>query len=173
MAAVHYKVYYNIEVGDANGDIAVMRIPSVVLNDADPVSAYVTTATTISAALGAPGVITNGKVIRRGFSVLIDEAQLAGGVAAIDAEFPSAADKATLSFANASGSRLQVSIPAPVEGIFHAVPADDTVDPGSAVAAFITAIEAQANDIGGHPLNLYAGGVRRKSRARRRKQHRL
>lgn len=173
MAAVKYRTYLNIEVGDINGDVAVMRLPTFTNDDTVTVAALVATLSAISGALGAPGVITNGKVIRRGVSLIVDEAQLAGGTPALDAEFPSVADKARLGFTNAEGSRLQVAIPAPIEAIFHSPPADDTVDPASAVAALITAIEAQCRDVGFNLYNLYTGGVRQKSRARRRKQHRL
>lgn len=173
MAAVKYKVYNVIEVGDINGDVAVMRFPTIITDDTTTIAGQVVHLTALSTALGAPGVITNGKVIRRGLSIIVDEAQLAGGTPALDAEFPSVADKALLSFGNAQGSRLQVAVPAPIEAIFHAPPADDTVDPASAVSALIAAVEAQAADVGGNLLNLYESGVRRKSRARRRKQHRL
>lgn len=173
MAAVNYKGYFTIEVGDINGDVSVMRFPFIAQDDATSIATVTASLTSLSTALGAPGVITNGKVIKRGWSLIIDEAQLAGGTPALDAEFPSVADKARLAFGNAKGSRLSVSVPAPVEGIFHAPPADDTVDPASAVSALITAVETNAKDVSGSLLNLYEGGVRQKSKARRRKQHRL
>jgi hypothetical protein len=173
VAAVSYKGYYSLEIGDANGDVAVMRIPTQVVDDTTTVGAYAANLAAIGTALGAPGTITNGKVIRQSFSFTKMEAQLAGGSPPLDAEFPSVADKASLTFTNSNGSKITVSVPAPIEALFHAPPADDTVDPASAIAALITSIESSASDVGNHALNLYQGGVRRKSRARRRKQHRL
>src|SRR5690349_21461752 len=168
-----YKAYHSLEVGDANGDIAVMRFPAFVA-DAALVSDLATSNGNYGTAIGAPGHLTNGKVIRRSVTLIFDEAQLSAGSPPIDAEFPSVADKARLSFANAKGTHLQVSLPAPIEAVFHAPPADDTVDPANAaMATFIAAVEANAFDVGGNALNLYGGGVRQKSRARRRKQHRL
>lgn len=168
-----YDVNMLIEVGDINGDVALMRFGAGHQSDASTLANWNTNVGALVTALGAPGVITNGKVIRTGLSVLFSRAQLAGGVAAIDAEFPSVADKARLGFANSGGAKAIVSIPAPIEAIFHAPPSDDSVDPASAVAAFITACEGQLADLSGVLLNLYTGGVRQKSRARRRKQHRL
>jgi hypothetical protein len=173
MAAVKFKSYFTLELGDINGDVAIMRIPSVISDDTASIANQVTIIDALVTALGAPGTITNGKVIRSSFSFVRNEAQLAGGTPALDAEFPSVADKARLQFTNAQGSRLVVAVPAPIEAIFHAPPADDTVDPASAVSALIAVVEANAHDIGSNVLNLYQGGVRQKSRARRRKQHRL
>lgn len=168
----NYKAFYVLEVGDINGDVAVMRVPTT-LTDTNTIAVMATNVAALVTALGAPGTITNGKVIRSGVSLLFNEAQLAGGTPALDAEFPSVADKARLAFSNSNGARAVSAIPAPIEGIFHAPPADATVDPASAVSAWITAFETYARDLTETTINLYQSGVRSKARARRRAQHRI
>jgi hypothetical protein len=167
-----YEVHYQFQILDANGDTAIMTVPSG--NDADTltIAQLATRSAAFVTALGAPGVVTNGKVVRTGVSILLTSPDPRAAPLPIDAEFPSVADKALLAWGTTQGGKAQLGIPAPVEVIFHAPPADDTVDPSNAaMATLIAGYIALGADVGGNVFS-YRSGVRRKSRARRRRTHR-
>jgi hypothetical protein len=166
-----YTVHYNFEYIDKNGDVAVMRIPTHLV-DTTTIAALVTALDAGATAIGAPGTMSNATPLRRSISIF-ETGEDPSATPAVDAIFPSVADKARLQFlAPLSGSKLVVALPAPIEAIFAAPPADDTVASASAVAALITWVEGNAKDVGGNAFSVYTSGVRQKSRARRRKTHR-
>jgi hypothetical protein len=167
-----YAVHYVLELQDINGDRAVMRFPSLSVADTVTIATLVTNVASFSSALGVPGVVTNAKVVGESVTILAQDFDPRSAPLPIDAEFPSVADKARLQFSTPTGNRMSSSIPAPIEGIFHAPPSDDTVDPASAVSGLITTIAAATGDAGNTGYTIYLGGVRQKQRARRRKTHR-
>jgi len=167
-----YQMHHILELQDISGDRAIMKIPNLSVGDTATLATLATTTAAIVTALGAPGTITNAKVVSTGISVQFTEVDPLAAPVPLDAEFPSVADKALLTFTSATGSRTRNAIPAPIEGIFHAPPADDTVDPASAIAAWLTEFETVSGDAGNVVYGIYTGGVRQKARARRRRTHR-
>lgn len=167
----NYEVHYNLEYIDKNGDTAVVRMP-LRLADTTTVAVLISGLDAFDSAMGAPGTITNATRLRKSLSIFSAESD-PSVTPALDAEFPSVADKAKLQFVSGlSGAKYQLAIPAPIEGIFAAPPADDTVNSGSAVSAAIAFVQAHATDVGGNLFGVYTTGSRTKSRARRRKTHR-
>lgn len=154
---------------DANGDRATMSFDSGIYPDTTTLATAATFVSSLLTALGAPGTITNAKVTSARFGFLYEKANPSG---AVDAEYGSVTDGARLNFLNSAGGRGSTVIPAPISGIFAAAPMESTVDPASAVAAFITWYEAHVAG-NGQLLNVYNGGVKVGRHARRRAQHRV
>ncbi len=161
----NYTFEYTYEYVDVNGDIATMRIPSFT-GDSRTLAQLATTSAAIGTAINA---CTNGKAIRTGVSVLFIEAQLIVGTAPpTNAEYSSVTDGARLQFANGVGSRMSLTIPAPLESDFGGT--SNVVDStGANIGALIAIIEADAADKGGNLFNLYKGGIKVGRRARRRR----
>jgi hypothetical protein len=164
-------MFYTYELEDVNGDMAQMRVKNFV-DDTATVASLVANSDAFGTFLSPPGTVTNAKVVRTGVTILRELAQTTPGAPnpPLDAWFPSVADKAVLTFANSNGYRARLAIPAPVEAVFHAPPADLNVDPANAaIAALITGFEALAHDATHTALNLYTGGTYQGSRSRRRR----
>jgi hypothetical protein len=151
-----YGIRLEFQVTDINGNVAQTSFP-LYLTDTHTLANIATVIATLEADLAA---LTNGKVTKQGFSVFVNEAQyLVGTAPPNNAEYSSVTDGAKLSFANGNGQRMSVTIPAPIEAVFGATSnvVDSTV---TAVATFITDVEANCNAIGGAQFNLYKGGVK-------------
>lgn len=161
----NYPAEYLFTIVDVNGDQANVRIHTLQA-DTRTFAQMVTTTNTLATALIA---CSNGKIIRQGFSVLVNEAQLiVGTTPPTDAEYSSVTDGARLQFANALGERGSLTIPAPLEADFGA--ASNVVDPTNAnVAALIALLQTDMVGDSGTALNLYKGGIKVGRRARRRR----
>ncbi len=148
-----FKIAYNYTLVDADGNLGKVVIHSVV-GDAALVSQSVTDLN----ALGTPlAALTNAKVAGTSYTVQVDAAQGLG----TDAPYAGIEDKARLSFRNAFGSKISVSIPAPKDAIFLPPPADDVVNMANAlVIAFHTAVTANVVDAASNPINLLTSGIR-------------
>lgn len=160
-----YRAELILDIVDVNGDIAQARLP-VAPSTAGTLSGL---AADVGTWAGLVTSISNGKVIRQSFSVLVDEAQFIVGTAPpTDAPYPTVTDGARMNFANNTGARMATTVPAPVEAVFgtHSNVVDPTV---SAVAAFITGVEGLASDRAGNFFNLYKGGIKVGRRARKRR----
>lgn len=158
-----YTVYYDIQVTDAFGDTANVRLQTTTVDTAT-IAARVTDAQTLASDIAA---CTNGKVTSIGFSVLVSKAQISAGTAPppANATYPSVTDGARLSFANSAGERRSITIPAPLLSDFKTN--SNTVNPDDAnVSALISQVEAFF-DLDG-ATNLYEGGVKVSHHARRR-----
>ena len=82
-----------------------------------------------------------------------------GGLAPVDASYPSVFDVAVLNFQTVPGGALQVVVPAPLRSMFMADGL--TVDPTAAVtAALITAVIGTASDAAGNLATAYISGVK-------------
>jgi len=149
-----YPGRLQFQITDINGDVALCSIPFYV--------ADTTTLADLAADLAIfeplVAALTNGKVTRQSVSMLVNEAQfLVGTAPPNNAEYSSVTDGARLNFADGSGERMSVTIPAPIEAAFGA--SSNVVDSTQAnVAAFIAAVEANTNTRGGSSFNLYKGG---------------
>jgi len=166
-----YKLTYWMDVVDVDGDVA-----RVALNTFEGDTGTVADIATNSATFGTDLIaLSNGKTIRRGATLLFDEAQLIVGTAPpTDAIYPKVEDGARLQFSNALGSRASITVPAPKEAVFKDEGERNTVDPtAAAVATFITFFKATAQDAGLNALNLYQGGVKVAKHARRRPSRRV
>lgn len=169
----NYETIATFTLTDANGQEAQMRVRTYT-DDTATVADVVTAVNGLGAAIGNPGVLSNAKVTKVSAGIEILRAQTTPGAPnpPIDAWFASVSDKAVLEFGNSNGVTALSSIPAPIEGLFHAPPADLNVNPANAaVAAYIAAYEAYARDASLTFMNLYLGGTyrgrRRPSRAGR------
>jgi|SRR5579872_5458840 len=160
----NYDAFYEIQFTDINGDTALMRVRTA-LPDTTTFAAAVTG---LGALVTDTAALTNAKVTRQSFSVLVNEAQyLVGTSPPNNAEYSSVTDGARLNFADGSGDRMSVTIPAPVEAVFG--PNSNVVDSTEAdVATFIAQIAATARPAVGGAFNLYKGGIKVGRRARRR-----
>lgn len=167
----NYKTTFMVQIVDINGDTAETSYTAN-FNGTEVFSDLVTLQNEFATLLSA---ITNGKVIRQRFSVLVDEAQLlVGTTPPNEAEYSKVETGARLQFANAQGSRASLTVPAPILATFNAAGNANTVDPTQAgVAALIAFIKANSFDDGLNALNLYQGGVRVSHHARRRPNRRI
>jgi hypothetical protein len=166
-----FRLTYWFDIVDIDGDVA---RTSVNTNVSD--IGVVGDLDTNSNSLGTPlAAATNGKVIGRGCTILLDRAQLVvGSSPPADAIYPKVETGARLHFSNANGSRASWTVPAPKEAVFKTGGERNTVDPAATLSAnLITAFEAVADDVGGNALNLYQGGVRTGKHARRRPSRRV
>lgn len=161
----NYYVEYEYQIVDVNGDTALTRVPSLQV-DSLTVAQLVTKSGAIGAVLAA---CTNGKVIRTSASIGIVTAQFIVGTAPpTNAEYSSVTDGARLNFANGTGSRMSLTIPAPLESDFGT--ASNVVNPADGnIAPLIAEIASAATDRGGTLFNLYKGGVKVGRRARLRR----
>lgn len=167
----NYRTFLNITLLDAQGNIARQRIDLGLLPDSDTVAGLATDMAGYITALGAPGVVTNAKVLEQSVTVLLSKSQAGGSGPALDAEFTSVADAARLQFANSAGDRASLSIPAPIPTVFGTLPLENVVDPAGAAAPVIAWMIAHAG--GPALLNLYEGGVKISRRAPVRAQRRV
>ena len=161
----NYKGSYTVEIVDINGDHAVMRIPTLQI-DTRTLAQLATTSGALGTAIVA---LTNGKVVKTGFSFDIVTAQyLVGATPPFNAEYSSVTDGARMQFSNALRERMSATVPAPLEHVFGAN--SNIVDSTQAdVAAFIALIAADATGASGTAFNLYEGGVKTGKGARRRR----
>lgn len=162
-----YKLEYNLVVVDVNGDQAQVRIPTFAA-DTNTLAALATIM-----AVWVPDIqaLTNGKIIRQGLTVLLNEAQyLVGTAPPTNAEYSSVTDGARLAFANGAGARTALTVPAPLESIFGAN--TNVVDSTNAnVATLIADIAAHTLAPFGGAYNLYKGGVKTGRHSRKRVTH--
>jgi len=161
-----YNGHLVFQVTDINGDTATLRIP-VPLPDTTTIANLATELGVFEPLIAA---LTNGKITRQGFSVLVNEAQfLVGTTPPVDAEYSSVTDGAKLQFASGNGDRASVTIPAPIEAMFGAN--SNVVDSTQTdTAAFIAQYKTSAGtEPGPTVLNLYKGGIKVGKRARRRR----
>jgi len=160
-----YKVSYEFQVTDINGDVANVVVHAFSADSAT-LAQIATNVATLDAALAAA---TNGKVTRQGASVLVNEAQfLVGSTPPTNAEYSSVTDGARFQFANGGGDRASSTIPAPLEAMFGSN--SNVIDSTQTqAAAWIAAFESIARGNDGSPLNLYKGGIKVGRRARRRR----
>src|SRR5215469_7423389 len=113
----NYKTRYFIQVTDINGDVAEVSVPSF-NGDTATLAQFATNMASLEPLVAA---VTNGKITKQGFSVLLNEAQyLVGTTPPNNAEYSSVTDGARLQFSNALGERTAVTIPAPLEAVFGA-----------------------------------------------------
>ena len=162
----NYTVEQTFEIVDVNGDTANVRVPSLQA-DTRTIAQAQTTNAAIAAALIA---CSNGKIIRRGYSVQFDEAQfIVGTTPPTNAEYSSVTDGARLQFANALGERMSLTVPAPLEADFGT--SSNVVDSTDVnVAALIALITGgAATGKSGTAFNLYKGGIKTGRGARRRR----
>ena len=161
----NYRTQYDFEVVDVNGDTANIRIQTL-QPDTRTFAQMVTTTGALATAIIA---CSNGKIIRQGFSVLVNEAQfLVGTSPPTNAEYSSVTDGARLQFANSLGERGSITVPAPLETDFGS--ASNVVDSlDTNVAALIALLQASMVGASGTALNLYKGGIKvgRRARVRR------
>lgn len=165
------RAKYNFLVVDINGDTALASFeaffpPAGLGSDLQANSA------TIATALAAA---TNGKIIRRSVSLLLDEAQYIIGVSPpAEAEYSKVETGARLQFSNAAGTRAAFTVPAPKLSDFNGAGNANTVNPLDAnMSALIVALESVLTDDEGTPVNLYQGGVKTGRHARRRPNRRV
>lgn len=152
----NYNIRLKVQITDINGDVAEATFP-MHTSDASTLALVVTSLGTMATSLAA---LTNGKVTRQSFSVLVNEAQyLVGTTPPTNAEYSSVTDGARLSFADGSGERMAVTIPAPIEALFgtNSNVVDSTV---SAVSTFIGDVAANCGSTSGVAFNLYKGGIK-------------
>lgn len=161
----NYKIRQTFQIVDVNGDIASLEVPSVQPDTRTLAQAQSTNAL-LAAALTA---CSNGKVTRRGYSVMFDEAQYIVGTAPpTNAEYSSVTDGARLQFSNNLAERYALTVPAPLESVFGA--STNIVDSTNAnVAALIALIQTAASGASATLFNLYKGGTKvgRGARVRR------
>lgn len=165
----NYDAWLTLELTDANGDTAKMKVPFGEVPDTVTIATLAGQVVTALTALGAPGVITNAKVTSAVVSFLQEKANVTG---ALDAQYSSVTDGARLSFISTAGDKSQTTIPAPVPGVFGATPNESTVLVGGSAAAWITYYASHALGTGGSAF-LYNGGVKVGRHARKRAQHKV
>jgi hypothetical protein len=161
----NYYVEYEFQIVDVNGDTALTRVPSLQV-DTVTLAAMITKSNAIGAALIA---CSNGKTVRTSISITNITAQLiVGSAPPTNAEYSSVTDGARLNFANGTGARMSLTVPAPLESDFG--PSSNVVNPlDTNVAALIGEIASTATDRGGTLFNLYKGGIKVGKRARLRR----
>lgn len=158
-----YEIFYDVTFTDINGDTARTQVASVNADTAT-LAGINTTAQTLASDLQA---CSNAKVTAIGMHVTFTKAQISAATAPppASATYPSVTDGAKLSFAASSGSRRQVTVPAPLLSDFKTD--TNTVNPDDAnVSTLIADIEA-FSDLSG-ATNLYEGGVKVGRHSRRR-----
>jgi hypothetical protein len=162
MAKFAVRLYF--QVTDINGDVADVSVPTFV-PDTNTIANLQATAATLAGDISS---LTNGKITKQSFSVLLDEAQyVVGSAPPNNAEYSSVTDGAKLSFGNAAGERTSLTIPAPIEAMFGAN--SNVVDTTSAlVGALITSMETIPVSPSSTAYNLYKGGVKTGRGSRRR-----
>ena len=159
-----YNGRYYIQITDINGDVAEVSFPT-----REPDTTTLAAMQTGLAALATDlAAVTNGKVTRTSFRFLTNEAQyLVGTAPPNNAEYSSVTDGAKLNFADGSGERMSITIPAPLEAIFGA--SSNVVDSTEAdIAALIAQVAASCISPNGVTYNLYKGGVKTGKHSRRR-----
>lgn len=161
-------VRHFLEVVDVNGDHSLVSYPTTA-DDATTTLANLETASTNFAA--AVAACTNSLVVKRSFSMLLDEAHLVvGSSPPNNAIWPSVTDGARLTFKNNKGERFSLTIPAPLATDFGAGSnVVDSTDPN--IDALITLLQVQAMNPNGTAYNLYDGGAKTGKRARRRRNN--
>lgn len=159
-----YRGEIIFQVVDFNGDTALVRFPQF-LTDTHTLANVAANVATLEALVAAA---TNGKVIRQSMSFLVNEAQYIVGTAPPNnAEYSSVTDGAHFSFADGSGNKTAVTIPAPLEAMFGANSnvIDSTQTQAAAlIAGVATTTQSPANTA----YNLYKGGVKTGRHSRKR-----
>jgi len=159
-----YPVHYILQVTDINGDVATVKVPSF-HPDTTTLAAVATLLGTFATDIQA---LTQGKITRQSFGMLVNEAQfLVGTTPPFNLEYSSVTDGAHLSYASGQGERMALTVPAPLESIFGAN--SNVVDSTNANVATLSAdIAAHAASPANHNYNLYKGGVKVGKHSRRR-----
>jgi hypothetical protein len=161
-----YNIHFVYTVTDINGDSAVVRVPTNV-PDTITLAALVVDTLAIEALL-VP--LTNGKITRGGISVLQGvSAIVVGATPPNNAEYSSVTDGARLQFADVSGERTAVTIPAPLEHVFGASSnvVDSTQTDVNAFIGYVTTNSVPPSGSGSYAF--YKGGIKVGKRARRRR----